>query len=373
MIDRPESGPNHRACVAFLLYAAVILAGRVIDPQTRNGPRIVDNPVDPVPRDGRGLDVTLTEELRIGDDPSSGDSRFAVLRTVLADERGNIIAFDSREVCFKIFDGQGRFVGRFDEISRPMGIMLSKDGRIAVLDSGNNRLAYYALDGTCVERWPLKTVRPMIPVLDGRGRITGTVLSFAVKPRAELVRFTRGLDAEKTLATIVLPKENEIPPAELMERFIYQIRADDSIVWADNFRYELNVADSDGNPTLRASRAAKPKKLTRELLIEEGKKRYPGTSVPDAFRIPAHYPASFPFFEAFVCDDEGRIFVRTFEAVGTGKVRYDVFDASGLYVARFEIPDEEDIAAIKGGRAYILVKEDEKGTPIIKRCKLSLK
>lgn len=298
----------------------------------------------------------------------------------MADDQGHIIAFDSRDFCFDIFDEQGRFIRKFgrkgqgpDEIGAPMGVMLTKTGQVAVMDHGNNRLAIYSIDGTGIARVPLKTVRPFSPVMDGRGSVYGSVLSFSPKPRLDLIKFDSELEPTKTLASLVLPKDNEIPPAELMHRFIYQGYMDDSVVWADNFRYQLNIVNARGDLTLQINRAAKARKLEKTVLVREMRRRYPADRVPDMATIPRHFPDSFPFFESIVCDDEGRIYVRTFEAVGSGRARYDVFDASGIYVARFDVPEDEDITAVKHGRAYALIKENAAGNPMIKRFKLDWK
>ncbi|XP_043599634.1 uncharacterized protein LOC122575144 isoform X4 [Bombus pyrosoma] len=63
------------------------------------------------------------------------------------DDEGNIIIADSRNHRIQIFDSSGILIRRFgsygkgdEEMDRPSGISLCPDGRIAVVDFGNNRL-----------------------------------------------------------------------------------------------------------------------------------------------------------------------------------------------------------------------------------------
>ena len=49
----------------------------------------------------------------------------------------------------------------------------------------------------------------------------------------------------KTIASIVLPKEP--PPAELMERTVFSLKDDGSILWASNYTYELNIHNGNGD------------------------------------------------------------------------------------------------------------------------------
>ena len=72
-------------------------------------------------------------------------------------------------------------------------------------------------------------------------------------------------------------------------------------------------------------------------------------------------------------DDEGRLFVRTLATGSTGRTKYDVFNSSGIYVAQFDHPEDEEIVAVRNGHAYARIREDEKGIPRIKRYLISWK
>jgi len=48
----------------------------------------------------------------------------------------------------------------------------------------------------------------------------------------------------------------------------------------------------------------------------------------------------------------------------------DIFDGERVFIARFDIPEEETIAAIKRDKAYVMIKADKQGYPGIKRYRL---
>jgi hypothetical protein len=364
------------ACLLGMLSLGFFL-GQKSDLRTENGITMVRNARDPTPQNGVSLNPMLTEDLRLGEGEAAGDSAFAAVASVLVDAEENIIVLDPKDMGLKIFDKTGRFLRRFgnkgqgpEEIQTPQGMMLSEGKDILILDSGNNRLAFYAKEGLVLKRIPLKKNHPYSPVLDSRGHIYGTTLSFGEEVRQNLIELNPNLSPVTTIASLKMPPENKIPPPELMERFVFQIGLGDDFIWAVNTTYELNVTNSYGKTYKKIRRDAAPEKVTLASLVKELRKRYPHKPVPDSLDIPKHYPGVFPFFSSFICDDEGRLFVRTYENFGSGRIRYDVFNREGVYIARLEHPENERITAIRNGKAYAAVEESEAGHPAVKRYRI---
>jgi hypothetical protein len=249
-------------------------------------------------------------------------------------------------------------------------MMLSGGKDIVILDSGNNRLAFYSQDGLCIKRVSFKGSQPYAPVMDSRGNLYGSALEFADKATLKLLKFDREFNLISTIASLDMPKQNEIPPPELMEQFVFQVGEKDSLIWGMNFRYELNFTDSEGRLNKRVSREAVPELVTRDLLVREMRNRNPGRPIPDSLKVPSFYPKHFPFFSSLLSDEEGRVFVRTLEGFGSGHARYDVFDAEGIYIARIICPENEEIIAVKKARVYVRIRENEEGIPVIKRYRI---
>ena len=99
----------------------------------------------------------------------------------------------------------------------------------------------------------------------------------------------------------------------------------------------------------------------------EFRKLFPDRKFPNIKKPPPHYPKQFPFFRSFILDDEGRIFVQTWERADDDHFWYDVFDAYGRYIYRFPHPDGEVISAIKNNKVYCMIQADEEGIPLVKR------
>jgi len=354
-----------------------LFSGQKASVRMENGLTVVRNPRNPVVREGGANKVSLVEDLNLGRGEYADDDAFAAATFVLPDHEENIIVFDLQDVCFRIFDKSGRFLRRFgkkgqgpDEIQSAAGMMLSEGKDIVLLDSGNNRIAFYSKEGMCFRRIPLTTSLPNFPVLDRRGNFYGADFAFAEKVTLNLIKFGPNGNALATIASIEMPRENQLPPFELMERFVFQIGPDDTLIWGRNFAYELNIADPDGKIFKKIFRDAPPEKVTRAVLEKEYKRRYPDRRIPENLPIPSHYPKYFPFMNSIVCDEEGRLFVATNEGYGSGRKSYDVFDREGFYIARFEIPEEETITAVAKGKAYVMIREDKQGYPRVKRYRI---
>ena len=279
-------------------------------------------------------------------------------------------------MCIKVFSKDGVQKYRFGrqgqgpaDIQLPMGLMLSgKD--IAILDHGNRRLIVFSKQGVFIKSSIIKTNPPYTPVIDSRGNLYGSSLAFGKTVDLNLIKYDKEFNPISIMAFLRMPSEKNLPPAELVERFYFQIGKEDSLYWGSNYRYELNVTGRDGKMKMIINRQAEAKKVTKEFLLREMRRRYPKQNIPDTLSVPAHFPKYFPYFNSLVCDDEGRVFVKTLENQGVGRIHYDVFDADGIYSARFEHPENEEILSIKKNRAYAMVKESENGNPVIKRYRI---
>jgi sugar lactone lactonase YvrE len=118
---------------------------------------------------------------------------------------------------------------------------------------------------------------------------------------------------------------------------------------------------------MRVLRERQPRKITdkdKALIIS---RTFPGGAPPD---LEADFPEVLPAASGLMIDEKGRIFVRTYETDGKGGAAVDVFDTSGLYVARFSVPEGEDTIAVRNDKLYVIVRESASGNPLVKRYAL---
>jgi hypothetical protein len=73
----------------------------------------------------------------------------------------------------------------------------------------------------------------------------------------------------------------------------------------------------------------------RKVRVPESYKKERLTSVSEKQRPTLYFPEYFPPFRGFFTDDEGRLYVMTYENGPDGKSRvFDVFDPNGLFLFR---------------------------------------
>ncbi|MFA9455083.1 MAG: hypothetical protein ACERK6_14350, partial [Candidatus Aminicenantaceae bacterium] len=121
------------------------------------------------------------------------------------------------------------------------------------------------------------------------------------------------------------------------------------------------VYNLDGNKVRSIEHAYKPVRITQEEM-EALKKRMP-------FAVDVQAPKYRPAFQGVTADDEGRIFVATWERPKSGKgYLYDVFDRAGSFVTRIAL---DSIPRIWKGSKLYTIEEDEDGYPVVKRYGVS--
>ena len=148
---------------------------------------------------------------------------------------------------------------------------------------------------------------------------------------------------------------------------IYQFDSSGNIYYGRNLDYEIKVYSPDGKHVKSIQKKYEPQKVTEED-IEEILDRIPNigeVNVREMFEL----PKIFPPFQSFTLDEDGRIFVWTWEkGRKKGEFIFDVFDSEGQYITQF--PSKMDIRVWKKGKAYSY-EENEEGFYVIKRYKVS--
>jgi len=354
--------------VCALIASAVPAVGQTV--RTEDGIQIISNPKKPVTIKGVPSTPVLTEDLVIG--AAEGDEKymFSTLYAVQVDTEENIYALDFKEVQIKVFDKSGKHLRTFgkrgqgpSEMQRPARMAVTPDNRILVADFGNLKLLYFSPEGECVDEVPMGKWILLDIGEDTSGRIYGTIFSNDTKGQYyQIMRFDDGMKSEVSIARAEHKRD---PRGENYFRnlIFFGLLKNDFISWCQTEKYEFTVVDKSGRTVRRISRdwdqVLIPKK-EKEKLME------PGPAPVKTF-VPDHYP---PIVK-FITDDEGRIFVRTYEDAGEGRAFIDVFDAEGRYVAKFSLPAEESLAAIRKGKVYCRINENADGIPQIKRYSLS--
>ncbi len=359
----------------FALFSTLLLAQEV-KIEKKDGVVVVHNPKKPVDLPGLPNTLKLREDLRIGIE--SGDENYMIsqLNSIQVSDKEEVIVYDGKEVAIKIYDKNGKFIRKFGQKGQGPGeiqmvsyINLIGE-KINVMDRGNNRFSFYSIEGECIKEIPTGRYRPFEAKADSMGNIYGFVLIMGEKVTQDLVKFNKEFEPTLTILSLEMPKEP--PPALLMELIRFHVLKDDYFIWGRTNNYEFNILDSDGKLIRQIKKDYSPIRVTKENLIAEFKRRYPDQKIPPKLpRIPNHFPNHFPVFENFICDEKGRIFVRTYERDEEDNVCYDVFDPEGRYITRFTLPFEEKVSVVKKKKMYCMIRGDKEGIPMIKRYEMN--
>ncbi len=308
---------------AFLIFP--LQAQKVMIKQ-EDSVKVVYNPKKPVLLPDIPNKLILTEDLRIGGKNRDEKYMFSSLNSVHADEEGDIIVFDRKEMCIKVYNRDGKFLRKFGtkgqgpgEIQSPYRFHLVRGKDITIMDRGNNRFSYYSKNGRCLKEISTGKYRPFQALADSRGYVYGHIVTLGKKITQDLVKFDQEFKRIMTITSMEMPPKP--PPAELTELYHFQVIEDDSLIWGRTFKYELNIHDRDGKLIKRIVKAYTPIKITKENLKREFRRRYPNRSLPSpVIKIPGHWPKHYPIYSNFICGDEGRIYVRTFARAKQDKI-----------------------------------------------------
>jgi len=168
---------------------------------------------------------------------------------------------------------------------------------------------------------------------DSRGFIYGDTFVLDGNSRKDsILKF----DPEFNLVATIATHEKAYTRLELnpvREGLIYQVMADDKLVWAHTYEYALHIVDPEGKLIKKIIKDYNQIKITEKDKKKIIKDMWGDEPLPSGFKIaiPKHYPPMY-YLQG---DDKGRIYVRTYERDSEGQVKFDVFDEEGRYILSF--------------------------------------
>jgi hypothetical protein len=339
--------------------------------ETVDGITVVHNPLQPRFEDRR---LSLEEDLSIGADNGKPEYLFSQIGDLAVDEEGNIYAIESREAAVRVFDKKGGYLRTIGhkgqgpgETQYPVFVQINRQDELAVYDYSAGRMLFYSLDGVYLRQKP--TSRIVLPLgLDSEGRLIAQyILAPAPKGGKLILRFDRDYGSEQELA------REETGPDRVFDigrpSCYAALSPDDMLLWGDSAEYLLNKLSAEGKLVKKIIREYDSRAIADAEKIEYQKK------YADALKygMQISFRDRWPAFNGLFFDEEGRLFVRTYERpIGSNRsFYYDVFDREGVYEARVAVPLNLDRNSVwKGGKLYT-VENDESGLPLIKRHRVT--
>jgi hypothetical protein len=363
--------------IVFFLYSLAFPMDRSTGQKiiTENGIPVIYNPKQTVPAKGTPNRLIARQDLIIGKSNGNENYIFSDLRSIQVDIEGNIFALDSKEGKIKEFDKYGKHLRTFGkkgpgpgEWQAPSRMHLTPDGKLAILDNGNNRIAFYSLQGECLSeistaRWNFLQMR-----IDSRSHIYADNLAFDNKGVSQkLLNFDSGLNLLATIAEN--QSDMKLPRINIMtDRFVYDIIRGDQLAWAYTTRYEIQIMNLDGKMIRKIVKDYEPITITERDKREIIEERYGEAGPPQGIIL--EFPPHFYPIYSIVVDEKGQFYVHTHEKDSKGNYSIDVFNNEGIYSAKFSLPAADILSTVRQDKLYCLVEENEEGIPQVKRYKL---
>jgi hypothetical protein len=329
-----------------------------------DGVTIVKNPKEPM----YGEDVfSLEEELSIGEAEGRQEYMFSQIGPLAIDEDERIYVRDRQEKHIKVFDKNGKYLMTIGRKGQGPG-ELSGAGAISVnqnflMAQEMRSLSFFSLDGKFLRRVLTREIRALRAIIDSKGNIVveeGVLSPENVKQEIKKFDSNMNLITEIASSPGIDPRK---PFNPFMPRAHWLIDKNDNIVYGYPQEYELQIYNPEGKLIKKIIKEYDPIETTEEEKKEEMKE------APSSIKF--DFSKYHSAYNRFFLDDEGRIFVQTWEKIEDEEIYYhDVFDNQGRYIAR--IPFRRRPFICKRGKLYS-TEEDEEGYQFVKRYKVTWK
>jgi len=180
-------------------------------------------------------------------------------------------------------------------------------------------------------------------------------------PKFELIKFDSKLNIIGIIASCPLLKPPMINP--FLPVFYWRIDRSDNIIYGYPEKYEFKIFNPEGKVVKKILKEFDPVTITEEEK-EQRKKIYP----PGVKLVFSRY---YPAYRIFTVDDQGRIFVQTYEKDQSGEeYYYDIFDNEGRYISKIALWMEP---RIWNKNKLYTIEENENGIQVVKRYKVNWK
>ena len=327
---------------------------------------VVKNPKKPI----YNKDIfSLKEELSIGRAEGQDEYMFSQIRHIAVGEDESIYILDSKEAHIKVFDKDGKYlrtIGRPGqgpgELNRPDTISVNQN---ELMVHKVRRLSFFSLNGEFLRNVPTKGVWSLSAMIDSKGYILVTEGPLDPKnPRYMFKKFDSKMNLLSEIASCPAPERGKsLNPFMPMARCL--IDKDDNIVYGYPKNYELQIFNPDGKLIKKITKEYDPVKVT-----EKEKKEFL-EDLPPPMKTRFDFSKYHSAFYRLFLDDEGRIFVRTWEKIVDEDIYYyDVFDREGRYIVKIPLRTRPHIC--KKGKLYS-IEEDEDKLQMVKKYKVTWK
>jgi hypothetical protein len=313
-----------------------------------DGVEVIINHLEPYKIEGEPSTLHLEEEFTIDTERDEiAKVGLADIRDFDVDSQGNIYFFHGREFDRNVihkFDKEGTFLKSLGkrgqgpgEIQVPIVMYVTKTGDLPIQDGNTQRLYIFDTEGALIRETRIESQNRIgnlvfYPLINGNYLKYGEYFDPESQHRQNILQLCNS--RFEMLKDLDRCDHGKAMPFTQQERiftprvFIWQISNGKVYVGHEKRGYDIWVYDLDGH------------------LVKKIRKEYTPADVPEAYKenwlvnIGRYkdkllFPDKMPPFHYFFLDDNGRLYVKTYEE-GTHKDEYmhDIFNSDGLFIAR---------------------------------------
>jgi hypothetical protein len=307
------------------------------------GVEVVFNHLEPYTLVEEKTSVALEEACVIDlEDPGITDIGLYDIHVFGVDSTGNIYLMVMQTQTNHIFKftSNGDFVRAFGlngsgpgELSRPLHIWVTQEDEVFVADAGNTKLVFYDTEGELLKEKPLKSVVAIThPLTNGNFVTFGMImpeegqdyLEYPLNLCDDNLEIIQALETFRLENFRVTKRIRGIQPG-----FGFATSSDRIYTVNEERGYEVHIHDLEGNLVRKIKKEFSPVEIS-----EDAKKR--ALERLNEFQQQyTYFPENYPPFRSLFPDDEGRLFVVTYEqGDNPGENMVDVFNAEGAFFGR---------------------------------------
>lgn len=354
----------------FTLLLSCVPKQEKVDKTIEDGVEVVLNHLEPYKIKGEPSNLLLEEELLIDTESKEIEETGLVdIGYFDIDSEGNIYVANivSTEPEYKLvlkFDRKGKFISSFGRKGQGPGEVQSvsyfgidSQDKIIISDRRNKKVLFFSKDGGLIKETAYGlNFFTMFPLENEKYLFVRTLTDLENNSTSRSLRICNSkFEGRKELDTYLYYEPSR---GTQIASDIFKWRILNRNIYAANDQrgYEILMYDLDGKLKRKIKKEYTPLKYPEDL-----KKRYIevyGTTPK------LYFPDYLPPFQSFFGDDEGRLFVMTYEkGEKPGEYVFDIFNSEGVFVQRKNLiilNNWELQAKAKRGCLYC-VKEKESG------------
>jgi len=331
--------------LSLLMYLCCNSQPIEVEKRIENGVEVIVNHLKPYKIEGESSNLSLEKELSIDTEKDEvAELGIPDIQGFDVDSDGNIYIFIPSRVRDNLiykFDGDGTFLTSFaprgqgpGEIQHAAYLRITENEEIPVVDTNGLKLVYFNKDGDFLRETklpfkltvngyvcPLENGNYLADHIEGELRQIGEGL-----PKEGVQRALSLFDSDFSWIKYISLMHYSSQLLDMRSPHMLPVRSwkvsDGRIFFGTSRRgYEICVFDLNGNIIRKIKKEYKPVRFPKDLREEwEGRNR----AVPDV---------QPPFQRLFFTDDEGRLFIMTFEkGLNPNEYIFDIFNSDGVFV-----------------------------------------